>query len=198
MDMSHVHAARESARQTDGRFGVQPRDEAATILAATPTLRDEPLTEGQIKRRAFDGNTEIGHVLYTLHDGETGHMDEMVEVDSLWTDPAYRGRGTARTLLASLRADHPGFGFTTDRFDSPIARRAWDEVLGDASFMTADGDTECAWCSGPLFYDDETEENELCSTCDANRTGHESGTHTEPASDCWFCDAERGSRAKVA
>ncbi|KQP63097.1 hypothetical protein [Nocardioides sp. Leaf285] len=207
--MSTTASAREAARHSDGRFGAQNLREADVDLGpalkqrrAAPTpvdldraeWRQTSLPSGQQVRAVLVGSHQVASVTYTVlgADDEWGSRENAIEVGYMLTDEAYRGLGLNRTLLRSLAADHPGKTFYTENFERPVARRAWEDALGEASGMESDGDFGCRWCCIQLCEPDEhSTDPSLCGACGQRSLDHAQGLHTAALDvACWACDEQ--------
>lgn len=165
-------AAREAARRTDGRFGVQALLESPCALEAIP----------------------VGAV-----DVDVFAEDDRVTIYMVETATELRGRGYAQAAVAGLVARWPDAVFETEYFENPTARRMWGRALAgsgrDAMALDAtdEGHPRCEWCR--VAVDEHGDDGgPFCVGCATRRAAHAAGKHASAVSDdgCWACDRVGG------
>ena len=105
-----------------------------TYKASVEIFMDEPL----LNIKAYDGNKEIGHILFQIFDWEDDTNDGYMESGGTDVDPKYRNKGVASTMYAYAKMlgndIRPSFQRTT------AGRGMWDawKKSGEAQHLVAE------------------------------------------------------------
>ena len=80
----------------DPRFSHTQQIGDYTYIASVEIFLDEPI----LNIKAYDGDKEIGHVLFEIFDWEDDTSNSYMESGGTEVDPKYRGKGIATTMYA--------------------------------------------------------------------------------------------------
>ena len=80
----------------DPRFSHTQQIGDYTYIASVEIFLDEPI----LNIKAYDGDKEIGHVLFQIFDWEDDTSNSYMESGGTEVDPKYRGKGIATTMYA--------------------------------------------------------------------------------------------------
>ena len=106
-----------------------------TYTASVEMFIGEPL----LNIKAYDGNKEIGHILFEIFHWEDESAKSHIESGGTEVDPKYRNKGIASTMYAYAKMLGNDIRASSNRTDQGKAMwAAWDKS-GDAKHLAAEG-----------------------------------------------------------
>ena len=105
-----------------------------TYKASVEIFMDKPL----LNIKAYDGNKEIGHILFQIFDWEDDTNDGYMESGGTDVDPKYRNKGVASTMYAYAKM--LGNDISPSGHQLPPGRAMWDawRKSGEAQHLVAE------------------------------------------------------------
>ena len=116
-----------------------------TYTASVEIFLDEPL----LNIKAYDGDKEIGHILFEIYDYEDDPSDGYLESGGTEVDPKYRNKGVASTMYAYAKMLGNDIRASYNRTPQGKAMWAAWEKSGDAKHLMPNSDVEEASVSAP-------------------------------------------------